>query len=499
LAQVTRTRAGGLDRFLRLFADVRAGEGACVVLLAVNVFLILTAYYVLKPVREALILGEGSAELKSYMSAAQVVVLAAAVPLYGRLAGRLSRRRLINWVTGFFVICLIVFYLLARLAVPLGIVFFIWIGIFNLMIVAQFWSFANDIYTNDQGERLFPIVAFGASLGAVLGATIAGRLIGPLGVDELLLVGAALLLIEVQITNYLDRRERTGNALGETDFDRSGTLPAATSQYRMDTGELKALTDEDIARYRESEQAGPVTARAAAEGELGSGADASPSIGHGAFALVFRYRYLLLIALLMMLLNWVNTTGEYILGSVVEDAAKAAVATGTAGGLSVQQYIGKFYSDFFSVVNLAGLLIQLFLVSRIVKYLGVAVGLLILPVIALSAYTLLAFYPVLAVVRWAKTAENSTDYSLNNTVRNMLFLPTTREQKYKAKQAIDSFFWRAGDVLSAALVFVGTSLLAWKASNFAVFNIVLVVIWLGIAIAIGRRYGKLVREGHPPT
>lgn len=477
---------GWLDRSLRLFADVRSGEGARVVLLALNVFLILTAYYVLKPVREALILGQGSAELKSYMSAAQVAVLALVVPLYGRLASRLPRRQLINWVTAFFVACLVAFYVLAQLNVPLGIVFFIWIGIFNLMIVAQFWSFANDIYTNDQGERLFPIVAFGASLGAVLGATIAGRLIGPFGIYQLMLVGAALLVIEVQITNYIDRKERSGNGADATDVDRTGAFPAATSQYRMDTGELQALTEEDVKRYLE-----------APETEVDT--EEPPSTGLGPFALVFRYRYLLLIAILIMLLNWVNTTGEYILGSVVKNSADAAVASGAAGGLTAPDLIGKFYSDFFSVVNLVGLIIQLFLVSRIVKFIGVAGALLILPIIAVGAYTLLAFYPVLSVVRWAKTAENSTDYSLNNTVRNMLFLPTTREQKYKAKQAIDSFFFRAGDVLSALLVFVGTTFLAWQASNFAVFNIGLVVIWLGVAVAIGRRYHVLVKEGRPPA
>ena len=155
-----------LDRFLRLFTEVRAGEGLTAVPLALNVFLILAAYYVLKPVREALILTEGSAELKSYLSAGQVGLLALAVPAYGALAGRMNRRRLINIVTAFFVLCLVIFYGLARAEVPLGIVFFLWIGIFNLMIVAQFWSFANDIYTSEEGERLFPIAAFGASSGA---------------------------------------------------------------------------------------------------------------------------------------------------------------------------------------------------------------------------------------------------------------------------------------------------------------------------------------------
>ena len=142
-----------LERFLGLFTDVRSGEGPTALLLALNVFLILMAYYVLKPVREALILGEGSAELKRYMSAGQVVLLAFVVPYYGRLVAQFPRMRLINVVTGFFIGCLLLFYALAQFNVPLAIVFFLWIGIFNLMIVAQFWSFANDVYTKEEGLR----------------------------------------------------------------------------------------------------------------------------------------------------------------------------------------------------------------------------------------------------------------------------------------------------------------------------------------------------------
>ena len=209
LANVSATLpATRLDRTLRLFADVRPGEGPTSVLLALNVFLILTAYYILKPVREALILGQGSPELKSYMSVGQVVLIMIVVPLYARLVSALPRIRLIRVVTWFFVVCLLLFYALAQFNVPLGIVFFLWIGIFNLMIVAQFWAFANDLYTKDEGERLFPIVGFGASLGAVLGSVIAGRLIAPLGIYQMLLVGAAGLVLQLQVTSYIDRRER---------------------------------------------------------------------------------------------------------------------------------------------------------------------------------------------------------------------------------------------------------------------------------------------------
>jgi AAA family ATP:ADP antiporter len=115
---------------------------------------------------------------------------------------------------------------------------------------------------------------------------------------------------------------------------------------------------------------------------------------------------------------------------------------------------------------------------------------LVLPLIALTGYAMLAFMPVLAVVRWVKTAENATDYSLQNTVRNVLFLPTSREQKYKAKQVIDSFFVRAGDVLSALLIYVGTTRLTLGAPGFAQVNLVLAITWVVLAVLVGRGYAR---------
>lgn len=495
-----------LDRFLRLFTDVRGGEGPTVLLLGLNVFLILTAYYFIKPIREALILGESGAEVKSYASAVQAVLLLGAVPLYARLAGRLPRRTLINRVTVFFVACLVVFFLLGSAGVPLGIPFFLWAGIFNLMIVAQFWAFANDVYTNDEGERLFPLVQFGASLGAVLGSVVVGRLIEPLGIYPPMLLAAAILLASLAITTIVDRRERRRTEAHRPPGSSTLTNPAATGEFRLETGEytnLREALKEALARAEQEEdeerRPGPEERRVEPEAQRAEpSAPRAAWAGRGAFELVFRTRYLLLIAILVLLVNWVNTTGEYILGRLVEDTALAMVAAGETG-LTAGEYIGRFYSDFFSVVNALSLLVQLFLVSRVVKYLGVRVAIMLLPAIALGGYALLAFFPLLSVVRWAKTAENATDYSLQNTVRNILFLPLTREQKYKAKQVTDAFFWRAGDVLSAAAVFVGTTWLSMRASHFALMNLVLVGVWLVIAWRIGSRYQRLVRTGRPPS
>ena len=434
-----------LERFLSIFTQVKAGEGASALLLFVNLFLLLTAYYIIKPVREALILAGGGAELKSYASAGQAILLLGAVPFYSWLSSKFPRKPLINIVTLFFIACLGLFYLLAQFKVPLGVIFFLWVGIFNLMVIAQFWSFANDLYTPEDGKRLFVIIAFGASSGAVFGSYITGQLIGIIGVYPLLLVSGALLLISLLLTNIVDNREKKGT---KTDS--------------------KPVTVEPLKK------------------------------GNG-FGLVFKNHYLLLIALLMLLLNWVNTTGEYILGRTVTQAATEFVAAQGDGGMSMGEFIGKFYADFFTVVNILGLVIQLFIVSRIFKYLGIRVAILILPIIALGGYFIIAFFPILAMVRWAKTFENATDYSLQNTVRQVLFLPTTREEKYNAKQAIDTFFVRAGDVLSALLVYVGTTYLAFQTKQFALFTLVLVVIWIILAVAIGLENRKRVAQFNAPT
>jgi AAA family ATP:ADP antiporter len=187
----------------------------------------------------------------------------------------------------------------------------------------------------------------------------------------------------------------------------------------------------------------------------------------------------------------VNTNGGYILLATLENIAETAIAEGRAGGLTEREYLAGFYSGFLTIQNVAGLLIQLFLVSRILKYAGVRVALLILPVIALGGYTLLAFSALLPLIRVVKITENSTDYSLNNTVRNVLFLPTTREEKYKAKQVTDSFAQRAGDVLHSVLIFVATGVLALTTRDLALINLALVVVWLVIAVLIGRQYLRL--------
>jgi AAA family ATP:ADP antiporter len=426
-----------LERFLSLFADVRAGEGTTALLLAVNVFGLLAFYYVLKTVRESLILSEGGAEVKSYSAAGQALLLLVLVPAYGAFASRVGRMKLVSGVTVFFASHLLVFYALGVAGLRVGVAFFLWVGVFNLVVVAQFWAFANDIYTKERGKRLFPIVGLGSSLGAWVGAQVASLLFEGFGPYRLLLLSAGGLVVCVLISFYIHRREQS----------RVAAVSAS-----------------------ESEQ---------------------PLGKEGGFQLVLRERYLLLIAMLVVVVNLVNTVGEFLLGSLVEQEAARVAAS---GGPGMAAFIGQFYGSFFGAVNLLGFLFQLLLVSRMFKLIGVGGSLFVLPIIALFSYGTMAFIPVLAAVRLAKTLENAADYSIQNTTRHALFLPTSREAKYKAQQAIDSFFWRAGDVLQAVVVFAGTQL-AFGLRSYAAVNLVLVGVWLLIVVGIYREYRKLAPAG----
>ena len=443
-----------LDRVLGLFTEVHGGEAVTALLLMLNVFLLLAAYYLLKTIREPLILSiPGGAEVKSYSAAATAGLLMLIVPLYSVVASRVSRVKLINGVTLFFIACLVAFFGLSQAGVPIGVAFFIWVGIFSLLIIAQLWAFANDLYTVEQGQRLFAIVGFGASLGAIAGSFVTGKLVKSYGPYPFMLGAAAMLVVCMLLTNIVNVREKRRRTAGPP-------APAATP-----------------------------SAPDAKAAEAAS-ADAPLKGGNG-FALVFADPYLLLIAGLMLVYNLVNTNGEYILSHTVVALYTAAHGAAATGGLDEKKVIGEFYGNFFTLVNILSAALQALVVSRVIKHFGVRIALLVLPVVAMLGYATMAFVPILAFIRGAKLAENSLDYSLQNTTRNALYLPTSRDAKYKAKQANDTFFVRFGDVISAGLVFAGTAWLGFAAREFALVNVGLIVVWIILAVAIGSRYRRL--------
>jgi len=432
-----------LERVLSLFTDIRPGEGMGALLLAANVFYLLAFYQVLKIVRDALILSESGAVAASYSSAGMALVLFVFVPAYGALASRVNRVWLISAVTLFFASHLLIFYALGTAGVRIGVAFYIWIGVFNMVAVAQFWAFANDVYSNERGKRLFPVVGIGATLGAFIGAGLTAFMFQNTGPYPLMLIAAAGLLVPVALTIAIHRRER---------------------------GRVDPAAEADAGRAPEE----PIGAR-------------------GGFELVFRERYLLLIALLVLTFNLVNTLGGFMLNTLITEEAANRIASGTAAGLNEAAIIGTISGTVQTWVNLLALIFQAFVVSRLFKYVGVRGALLVLPLIALGGYAFIAALPVLLVVQCTKILENSTDYSIQNTTRHALFLPTSREAKYKAKQAIDAFFARTGDLLQAVVVYVGVQL-AFSIRSFALVNLALVAVWLVLVVGIRREHRAMVGD-----
>jgi len=248
---------GLIERLLSPIADVHRGEGLSALLMTLTMFLLLSGYYLLKTAREGFILSEGGAEVKSYSSAGQALLLLVLVPAYGSLASRVSRVALIQWVTLSFAGMLVLFLLALGSGLHIGIVYFLWVGIFNVMVIAQFWGFAADLYTEDQGKRLFPLIGVGASLGAWIGSVRAGSLVKSSGSWRLLVGGAVVLVVCVVLARAADR----------------------------------------------------VTTRTAKAAKRG---DEKLADGPSGFRMVVSDRYLTLMALLVLLLNVVNSSGEYL-------------------------------------------------------------------------------------------------------------------------------------------------------------------------------------------
>jgi AAA family ATP:ADP antiporter len=435
-AEANEPAAGSVvDRVLRLVSDVRAGEGATAVILAVNLFLLMVGYYVVKTVREPLVLVSGGAEMKSYAAAAQAVTLMGFVPLYSWFSSRVDRMRLITGVVVFFIVCIEAFYAGALARVPLlGFVFYVWVGIFSLATIAQFWSYANDLYDKPTGERLFPVVAVGATAGPPLGSLVTEWLFNA-GVRPYTMfhITAVLLAIHLGLYWLVERREA---------------------------------------------------------GRRGQAAKAqAPLAGPGGFTLLVRNPYLLLLAALLLVLNVVNTTGEYLVGrTVLETAARAPTKEAN------EAIVGSFYGGYYFWTSIVALVLQTFVASRLVKYVGIGGIVLALPLVGLGTYSVVASGVSLALLKWAKVAEYATDYSIMNTARQMLWLPTSREEKYKAKQAADTFVVRSGDMLSGVAVFLGTTFLQASVRGFAWMNLALIALWLTVAVQLIRRYRSLSAE-----
>jgi len=434
---MTRTIRNRFERCLALLAPLRPGEGRCVAILWLQAFSLMLAYYLIRPVREALILTEGGAEFRSYAVAVQAALLILIVPAYSAWVRRTDPRRIYVLVNAFFVSHLLLFFLAGQAGMKLGFVFFVWGSLFSVMAVTQFWAFATDLFNVQSGERLFGLIAVGISGGAFAGAQAASRLFDVIGTHGLMLAAAAALTAAI----VLGARVRAAIPASAQGSDSAPSLPAA--------GRGRWL---------------------------------------GGFAVVARSRYLVGIAALVVLLNWITSAGDFVLTSWLVDIAQREAPGAEA------EYIGRFMARYCSAVTLVSFLIQLLLVSRIIQLAGLARALLVTPLAFAAGYLLIGIVPAFLLLQSVLVVQRSFDYSLLNTTRNALLLPMGREAKYQAKTAIDTFFFRAGDLLASGSIFVGLRLFEDVRAQFIWLIVGLCLTLLLVAWLIAREYARRERE-----
>ncbi|MDH4048365.1 MAG: hypothetical protein OEW68_08625 [Gammaproteobacteria bacterium] len=451
------------ERFLCMFADVQPREGITCLILIGNIFLILAAFYLVKPVREGWlavtdIAGFTKLEIKAYSAFAQSIILFGILPIYARLAAKWTRRDLILRVGGTFAVILVAFWLtqpgLLLGNIPaLGIFFYLFVGIFSVTLVAQFWAFSTDVYGSERGARLFPVVAIGAALGSTVGSWIGEKLVRHPSVEafDLILFALIPLGLALLLATITDRRGTYGD-------------PSTWTSVRWEQ-------------------------------------PAAPS-DKGPFRMILQHRYLTATAAMIMVFTWVVTSGDNILFSIVQESfAKdfsEFLGDPDAFDVAMKEATTAFYGDLYFWINLMTLLLQSFVVSRILSFGGMKALLYATPFISLAVYASMVFMPLLGLIKVMKVAENSSTYSIHNTARQMLWLPTTKAMLYQAKPTIDTLFVRLGDGMAALTILIGTRVFSLGNTGFVVINIFLVILWITISRYLQREHGRWTRTAANP-
>ena len=403
--------------------DIRREEAAAVGWSFLYFFALLCAYYILRPVREAMGVQAGVQNLP-WLFTATFVVMLLAVPVFGALTARWPRRVVLPAVYLFFIANLVGFWLAFRVDAWMTVaapVFFVWLSVFNLYAVSVFWSFMVDLYSEPQSRRLFGYIAAGGTVGALTGPTVTATLVSATGPAPLLLVSALLLGVCVLCIAKLGRWAR--------------------------------LTSRDTAR--------------AAGAALGGG------VWDGAKAVV-RSRYLLGICGYLFAYTVLSTLLYVETARLVGDAYPT-VAERT-----------QLFAMLDLAVNGLTLLLQVFLTSRIIRGLGITTTLALLPAFVVIGFAVIGFFPVLAVVLIFGVVRRAGEFALSKPAREILFTIVPRDEKYKAKNFIDTVVYRGGDAMSS---WIGTGLrtLGGGLATIAAFAVPLSFAWLALAVWLGRR------------
>ena len=407
-------------QFLRKAVDVRPAEISALGLGFLYYFLILSSYYIIRPIRDNF--GAGNIENLPLMFTATLVTMLVANALFSALVAKFSRRRFIPIAYRFFIINILTFLLLLAMMPKnmwVGRVFFVWTSVFNLFVISVFWAFMVDIFSSEQGKRLFGFISIGGTLGAIVGASITAGLVQKIGTLKLLLISAALLELSAQCVRFFPAPKPANSA-----------------------------------------KAGSTEERA---------------IGGGIWTgIVHNFSSLYLAGIsAYMLLYAITSTLLYF-----QQVGVAASAFTDRGARTA------FFAEVDLVVNVLTILLQAFVTGRLLKWLGVGVTLAILPALSVIGFLAIGIKPMLMLLVVFLTLRRAGNFAFARPARENLFTVISREDKYKSKNFIDTVVYRTGDQIGAwitpALGWLGLTLTAvsFVAAPLAALWLA-VSVWLG--------------------
>ncbi len=419
--------------------DARPGEAAPALWAFASFFSLLAGYYVLRSLREEMGIRGGVDNLPWNFTATFALMLVA-LPLYSRLVARLPRARAVPLVYRFFLVTLVAFWALFRAGVAPALVaraFFVWVSVYGLFVVSVFWSLVVDLFSTDQGKRLFGLVAAGGSAGAIAGPLCVELVVGVVGVTNLVLVSALLLELSTQAMGRIIHWSRRGG--------------------------------------RSDSRAAP-----------GGGQDGA-ALGGSAWSgveLVFRDRYLLGIALQMLLFTLASTllyfqTAHLVAASGLDSAART-----------------RLFARVDLAVNVAALLTGSLVTGRIVQKLGLGAALAFVPALTAAGFALTAGWPTFWVLAAFQALRRAASYAVERPAREVLYTVVTREERYKSKAFVDTVVYRAGDAGSAWLA-RGLSAAGAGIAGSLLLAVPVGLAGVGLALWLAREERRRERAGRP--
>jgi len=426
-----------MRRRFRQSAAVEPGEMQALFWSFFYFLALLCSYYIIRPMRDAMGIAGGVDKLQ-WMFTGTFLLMLAAVPLFGWVAKRFPVRRFLPYVYYFFIANLILFFVLFKSNVTDAYVaraFFIWTSVFNLFIVSVFWSFMADVFNNEQARRLFGIIAAGGTAGALTGPVLTAALVGTLGAPNMLLISVAFLGVAVVCIHRIIAWKKS---IDPDSVYSEGTSEAAGEQ---------AIGGSILAGVR----------------------------------LVFRSSYLTGICLLILLYTTLSTFLYFQQAQIVRDSFDDP-ANRTAVFAAMD-----FSVNFLTIVG------QLLLTSRIVRKWGLSWALALIPLLLGSGFLLLGMMPTLGVLITVQVLRRAGNYAVMRPAREMLYVVLGKEEKYKAKNFIDTVVYRGGDAVSA-WAYAGLKTAGLSLAAIALTAVPLAGVWAWISFRLGTRQTELARQ-----